>query len=326
MMILGIDIAKASFDVVLYQAGTVIATGQFSNDTAGFKKLKSWLKKKSDEPVWACLEATGRYGDKLAVYLFEQGHQVSLVNPARIKKYRESKLQRTKNDKVDARLIADFCETQKPALWQPPAPELRQLQEMSRRREALIKQQTQEKNRLQAGLQSDLVIASHQASLAFLGQQIQALDEQILAHIQHHPALKLDHDLLVSIKGIGPKTATIILAELPPVANFQNAGQAVAYAGLSPEQHTSGSSVHKQTRLTHIGNQHLKTSMFFPALSAIRHNPIIIALAQRLQAAGKPKMVIVGAAMRKLLQLAFGVLKSRLPFDPDFASKSQLPV
>ena len=325
-MILGIDIAKDSFDVALYENGTVLGSGQFTNKPAGFKKLNTWLKKKTTQPVWACMEATGRYGDQLALYLYEQDHQVSVVNPARTKKYSESKLQRNKNDKIDARTIADFCETQKPALWRPPAPEIRELQEMGRRRAALIKQQTQEKNRLQSGLQSDYVIASHKLSLQFLSQQIKALDEQIQNHINQHPDLKQDRDLLLSIDGIGPKTAALILAELPDVANFDHSGQVVAYAGLSPQQHTSGTSVHKQTRLTKTGNQRLKSTMFFPALSAIRHNPIIINLAHRLQNAGKAKMVIVGAAMRKLLQLAYGVLKSGQPFDPNFASKSQVPV
>ncbi len=325
-MILGIDVAKDTFDVALYENGTVIASGQFTNKPAGYKKLTTWLNKKTSQPVWACLEATGRYGDGLALYLHEQGHQVSLVNPARTKKYAESKLQRNKNDKIDARTIADFCETQKPALWIPPAPEKRELQELVRRREALVKQRTQEKNRVQSGLQSDYVMASHKLSLEFFNQQIKALDKQIKDHINQYPELKKERDLLISIDGIGDKTAALILAELPDIANFNNSGQVVAYAGLSPQEHTSGSSVHKQTRLTKTGNQRLKTTMFFPALTALKHNPIIINLAQRLEKAGKAKMVIVGAAMRKLMQLAYGVLKSGQPFDPNYASKSQAAI
>ena len=116
------------------------------------------------------------------------------------------------------------------------------------------------------------------------------------------------------------RTSFRILGELPDVARFDNVGQVVAYASLSPQQHTSGSSVRKRTKLTKTGNQNIKTALFFPALSAIRYNPIVKALATRLESQGKEKMVIVGAAMRKLLQLIYGILKSGQPFDPNYSA------
>jgi transposase len=325
-MILGIDIAKDKFDVALHQDGKIIVSGQFDNTPAGFKKLRAWLKKKAGQSVWACMEATGRYGDALALYLHEQNYQVSMVNPARIKKYADSKLQRNKTDKLDAKLIADFCWTQQPVLWTPPPPEKRQLKELVRRRNALVNERTREKNRLKSGFESDLVHESIQNHLDFLTQQIAKLEGQIQTHIDQHPTLKRDRELLTSINGIADKTAALILGELPEIDRFDHSGQAVAYAGLSPQQHQSGSSVHKKTRLTKTGNQRLKSALYFPALSAIRHNPIIINQAQRLEQKGKESMVIVGAAMRKLLQLAYGVLKSGQPFDPDYATKSQAAI
>lgn len=320
-MILGIDIAKNKFDVALFQGKRRVARGQFTNNAAGFKKLNRWLKSQTPDPVWACMEATGRYGDALAAYLHQQECSVSMVNPARIKKYAESQLQRNKTDKLDAEIIADFCRTQEPRLWTPPAPEKQQLKEMARRLNTLIKEQTREKNRLSAGPQSAVVRDSLAASLTFLATQITTLEAQLQAHIQQHAALKRNQALLVSIKGIGAKTAAIILGELPEIAKFTNSGQVVAYAGLNPRQHTSGSSVHKRSRLTKIGNSRLKTALYLPALSAIQHNPIVQALALRLEKRGKTGMTIVGAAMRKLLQLAYGVLKSGQPFDPHYVTK-----
>lgn len=322
-MILGIDVAKAKVDVALFDAKQFIAAGQFDNNPAGFKKLGKWLKSKGAEPSRACMEATGRYGDALATWLYQQGHQVSIVNPARIKKYAESQLKRNKTDKLDAQIIADFCRTQEPTLWQPPAPESRELQEMVRRLDALVSEQTREQNRLQAGLESEVVKASITDNLEYLATQITRLEAQIQEHIDRHPDLKRDQDLLLSIKGIGPKTACKILGEVPDMDRFDHSGQVVAYAGLSPQQHTSGSSVHKPTKLTKTGNQSLKTAMYFPAITAIRFNPIVKALAARLESRGKEKMVIIGAAMRKLIQLAYGVLKSGRPFDPDYVANSQ---
>lgn len=111
--ILGIDISKAYDDVYLI-GGEAAASGRFNNDMDGFRQLKKWLKQRKAKEVRACLEATGRYGHELALWLHQQAYKVSIINPTRIKKYGESKLQCNKTDKADAKLIADFCLTQEP--------------------------------------------------------------------------------------------------------------------------------------------------------------------------------------------------------------------
>src|SRR5262249_13439015 len=124
-------------------------TKQFDNAHTGFKALQAWLQALHLEPVHACLEATGSYGEAVALFLHQAGHRVSLVNPARIKGYAQSKMQRNKTDKADARLIADFCLTQKPPLWAPPTPAVAELQALTRRIEVLEEMLQAEKNRLQ---------------------------------------------------------------------------------------------------------------------------------------------------------------------------------
>ena len=322
-IILGIDISKKSFDVALYSGKELLSSGEFINNAGGYKKLSNWLDNQSVASVWACLEATGRYGNALAFYLSNTGHQVSLVNPLRIKKYAESKLQRNKTDQLDAKVIADFCRTQEPSLWQPASAEQEALQELSRRLSALQKERTAEKNRLKSGYKNPKVKESIKRTLLFLNEEIKALEKEIQSHIDQNPDLKKKAKLLTSIPGIGLKTASLILAELPAIERFQNVGQVVAYAGLSPQRHSSGSSVRKKDRLSKMGNRKLKTALFFPAFTVIKHNPVVIALAIRLQKKNKEKMVIVGAAMKKLLQIAYGVLKSETPFDPNYALASQ---
>jgi len=321
--VLGIDISKAYFDVYLV-GGVETASGRFDNEVSGFKQLGKWLKKRKVETMHACMEATGRYGDDLALWLYKQSFQVSVVNPRRIKKYGESKLQRNKTDQIDAKLIADFCLTQEPPLWTPLPEEYKELQALTRRWQMLVDNRTQEQNRLLSGIPSQTVLDSIQVHIDFLNTQIQLVERQIQEHIDQHPSLKQQRDLLVTIPGIAEKSAAKILAELPDPSRFSSADQVVAYAGLSPQQHTSGSSVRKQTKLTKIGKRPLKTALFLPSLCAMRFNPVVCALAQRLRKKGKPKKVVVGAAMRKMMRLVYGVLKSGQPFDPNYAGNFQI--
>lgn len=318
---LGIDVSKAQLDVAL-QIGTALRTASFANTPAGFKKLRNWLKKRHNAPVHACLEATGTYGEAVAAYLTEAGHQVSVVNPARIKAYSQSQLTRNKTDLVDARIIADFCATQHPPLWTPPPPEWKELQAMVRHLDALKAMRQQELNRLGSGGTSPTVATKLHDHIAFLDQQIADLLSQIHDHIDRHPGLKQQHDLLKTIPGIGDITAFTLLAEIRDIRAFDSARQLAAFAGLSPRQNHSGSSVRGKTRLSKTGSASLRSALYMPAVVAKRYNPIIAAFCQRLAANGKPSMVIIGAAMRKLLHLVYGVLKSGLPFDPDYLLKS----
>ena len=177
----------------------------------------------------------------------------------------------------------------------------------------------QERNRLEAGTYSSFVADSLQTVLDVLAAQIQALQQAIQTHVQAYPALQRTRQLLTSIPGIGSLTATRLMVELPDIQAFTTPKQLVAYAGLAPAVHQSGTSVHRRAHTSRKGNAVLRAQLFMPALVALRHNPVIQALQQRLQRAGKAKMVIVVAAMRKLLHLVYGILKSGRPFDPVLA-------
>jgi len=318
-VVLGLDVAKAKFDaVLLHHAQTHHRL--FANTPAGFAELLRWCRHQGEfASLHAALEATGTYGEALAEFLHQHGVRVSVVNPARIRAFAHSELSRTKTDKADAALIARFCVAHQPPPWTPLPREHRQLQALVRRREALQAMRQQERNRLDLESPDSLLRESLHQHVAHLDGQLRDLEAQLQAHLQAHPVLQHSAQLLQSIPGIGQLTALKLLAEAPLLGHYRSARQAAAYAGLSPRQHQSGSSVHGRTRLSKTGNAALRRALYLPAVVAVRANPLLRVFAQRLLAAGKPKMAVIGAVMRKLLHQAHGVLKHNRPFDPNYA-------
>lgn len=325
-MIVGIDVSKDRLDVVVVKADGRSEHAEFSNDQTGWTKLHHFLKKRGSEAgTVACMEATGSYSEEVAEYLYEQQYAVSVVNPARIKAYAASQLQRNKTDKLDAALIADFARTQNPVRWTPPDPAWRELRMLIRHLADLDNDQQRQANRLHA-LQhsayiSPMVLANLEQQLNLLGQQVEQVKAHIQDHIDQHPDLKRQRDLLVSIKGIGQLTAAKMLAEFRAITEFTDVRQLVAYAGLNPRQRQSGSSVRGQSHISKTGRASIRAALYMPAITAQRHNPILRTYAERLTQQGLGKMQIVVAVMRKLLHLIYGILKSGQPFDPHYLNK-----
>jgi transposase len=315
---LGIDISKAKFDVALLIENGKLRHKVFPNTAAGYEQLSTWLAKHHVQRVHACLEATGTYSEALANYLHTSGHIVSVINPAIIKAFASSELSRTKTDKADAGLIARYCLKHQPLAWAPPPPEISELQALLRRLDALMDMRQQESNRLGAGINAASVKASVSDHIAYLDQQIAQTQLLIKDHINNHPSLKQQRDLLNSIPGIGDLTAAKLLAEIVDINHYSSARQVAAFAGLVPRHNESGTSVRGKPRLCKVGTVRLRKALYFPAIVATHHNPVIKALSQRLRERGKCRMLIIGAAMRKLIHIAYGVLKSGKPFDPDY--------
>lgn len=318
---LGLDVAKLKFNAGLVRTGGKLRHKVFPNNPPGFSQLSDWLKKQEVTQVHGCLEATGTYGDSLATYLHEQDHVVSIVNPAAIKAYAQSRLSRTKTDRVDAALIAGFCGERNPPVWHPPEREMQELQALVRRLEALTEMRTAEENRLSSGISVESVRESVEQLLAHLAEQIKRTEKLIHDHINNHPDLKRQRELLDSIPGVGETTAAALLAEVPNFSQYRSARQVAAFAGLVPRERQSGSSVRGRVRLSKIGNARLRRALYFPAITALRCSPFFQEWAQGLRDRGKSKMSIIGAAMRKLIHLAYGVLKTGQPFDPGWARK-----
>jgi transposase len=315
--ILGIDIAKAKLDTHFQRVGASDKPVHrcYDNTAVGHEQLINWLASQQVGQLHVCLEATGTYGRAVALRLHQAGYRVSIVNPLRIKRYGESELLRVKTDRSDAALIARFCLTQQPAAWTPPSQEQQQLQDLVRCLQDLLRLQQQQRCRLHSGPQAAAVAQVNTTVLSCLHTQIASLRQQIEAHILAHESLKTCYDLLLSICGIGPHTAMLLMGELGDLSRFASVRAVVAYVGLAPQPHRSGSSVHGPSPICKHGQAVIRQALYFPAMSAARHNPAIRALYQRLLAAGKPKMVALVAAMRKLLHQIYGVLRSGQVFD-----------
>lgn len=320
--VLGIDIAKLKFNVCLININGKLKHKVFPNTSTGFEQLRDWLSKQGIERVHACMEATGTYGEALALFLYQAGQRVSVVNPAAIKAFAQSRLSRTKTDRVDAELIARFCMAQVPPAWMPLPAEVRELQALVRRLESLTEMRVAEENRLSSGLTVDAVRQSVEEHLDYLSEQIKRTGELIRQHINKHPQLKRQSELLDSIPGIAETTAAHLLAEITDITQYRSARQVAAYAGLVPRERQSGSSLRGRTKLSKIGNARLRKALYFPAITALRCSPFFQAWAEGLQDRGKSKMSVICAVMRKLVHLAYGVLKTGKAFDPEWAKSA----
>ena len=308
---IGVDIAKAKFDVATFVNGKY-TTKSFANTPAGIQAFQTWLAAFPEPHV--CLEATSTYGEALSERLADAGVMVSVVNPARIAAFAKMELSRTKTDKGDAKLIARFCALHTPEPWQPQPRSIRELRALVRRLENLLEMYQMEANRLQT---ADVAVQdSLQTVMTALQRQIDHVRAQIVQHIDNDPDLRGRRDLLDTIPGLGKATIPVLLSVLADPSRFGSAKQCAAYAGLTPSERQSGK-YRGQTRLSKTGDPLLRKALYLPALVAWRHNPVLRPFCERLKARGMNGKAIVCAAMRKLLHIAFGVLKSNRPFDPN---------
>jgi len=315
--VVGIDVAKATLAIVLVRDDGRQKQKQCANSAAGHAELVRWLERHSSTRLPIGVEATGGYHEAVAFALHDAGYPVCVLNPAAVAAYGVSQLRRAKTDATDAVVIADYVRTQQPPPWIPAPVEIRQLQALVRRLDALLEMRTQEQNRLD--LAAPIVRASIAATVTHLDHQIAIVKQQIADHINQFPSLRRSRDLIVSIPGIGDATAALVLGELGSIARFSSARHVAAFAGLVPHVRQSGTSVRGRGVLTRLGACRLRKALYYPALTAARYNAPLRRFAYRLRAAGKPKMVVIAALMRKLLHQIYGVLHSGRPFDPTLA-------
>ncbi|MGB7195692.1 MAG: IS110 family transposase [Collimonas pratensis] len=319
--VVGIDVSKKKLDIALLVNGKTKAK-VVENSADGYKLLLEWLSKSKvvKEALHVCMEATGVYYEPVALALHDAGVAVSVVNPACIKGFGHSENIRNKNDTADAGLIARYCAAMKPAPWVPSPLEQRQLRAWSLRVQALKDIRQQEENRLEANTFSGMTdVAEHvKQHIAWLSAEINKLEDDIDDHIDRHPGLKHDAELIRSIPGIGATTVAKILGQLGNIRRFDSAKAFAAFLGVTPKQRSSGTSIKGRTMISRAGSMSMRAALYMPSLVACRHNPILRRFAERLSATGMAKKAVIGAVMHKMTHLIYGVVRTGKPFDPNY--------
>lgn len=317
MIFLGIDVSKDRLDCAIISDEGERPVGQkaFSNDKPGIEKAAAWLLKVARADlmdVHAILEPTAAYHELAARLLVTKGITVSLVNPAQVRSFAKGIAVLSKTDRIDALLVARYGRLARPRAWCPPAEALADLQALIARLDDIESDLRREENRFEQARARgcpEAIRRSFAQSLRTLKAQRKTLEQAIAEHFSSHEDLRADLQRLRTIPAVGPKTAMRMLALLRG-RSFATARQAAAFLGLVPIERQSGRSVRGRPRLSKAGNPRLRAALYMAAVVATRLNPDVKAQQQRLLGRGKAKMATLGAAMRKLVHLCFGVLKS----------------
>ena len=309
---IGLDISKRTIDVAIL-CDNQYKTAKFDNSKSGFIKLNQWIKNNNLDNSHICMEATGSYYEAVADYLFDQNYRISVVNPLKIKRFSETVFSRTKTDKQDAKLIADFCCKMQPELWIKPTANERRLDDLITFQKQLKEQLVMNKNQLKSA--TDKTVKNDiQKIIKHLNELIKKNQNDIRSLIKEDEKLNNKFNKIKTITGIGEISAEAIINFFCG-RNFESDKQYVAFLGMSPEEKSSGSSVRRGGRLCKNGHRKAKGVYFMPALTAYRKRsfPNFI---NRLEEKGKAKMVIVTAIMRKLATIAFHIYMNETDFDP----------
>lgn len=313
---LGIDVAHDSLEVVIRIERRTHHT-QVPNTLAGWQALGEWVQRfhVATSRIHACLEATGSYSDGISDWLVQAGFRVSVLNPSILSDYREYQRDHGKTDLRDAALLAQYAEKEEPASYVPLPAEVLTLRRLVRFRQQLCKMVGQAQHRLHAARMTAWMrerTVSHRQDMEQWMDQVEMEIRQCL--LTSTPLMQAS-ELLQTIPGIGWWTAAIIVAEIGEIKRFAKVGSLVNLAGLSVVQHQSGTSVHKRPHISRRGREVLRSTIYLCAASCLRSDAGMQRWAQRMRDRGCAEHVIMGATMRKLVHIIYGVWSTQTPYD-----------
>lgn len=309
---LGIDISKETFDVSLPGGGHV----QFSNDSQGYQQLCALL----DDNSHCVMEATGSYYQKLATWIANRSHKVSVINPLVIKRFAQMRLRLAKTDKADAEIIRQYAESEQPELWRPPQEYILQSNEINSLAMLLIKQRTALKNKRHSVISKP---GNYKPILKSLSKQIKAFDEEInrLESLMEKLIKKYEGEMfsrLCTIPGIGRKTAMFLIVVTNGFQSFDSSKKLSAFLGLAPIIRVSGKSIRKQSRISKAGNKIIRNLLFMCSFTACKNNKACADLYNRIVAKGKSKKLALIAVANKLLKQSLAIAKSGTAYQENY--------
>ena len=303
---IGIDISKLTFDVAILNEKEKYNHHKFSNDEEGFKKMSQLLNHELDVCV---MEASGPYYLKLATYLFANRISVCVINPLVIRRFSQMRMSRTKTDKKDAKIIADYGRSETPKLWKPEEDYVLELKQMQAYAEQLNKSRTGFLRQQEAFKQNPVNAVAMNESLQGMIETLEAelafMEIKMIEIVsQHHQKL---FEQLNSIPGIGRKTSMQLIVMSAGFTKFENAKQLCSYVGLSPRIFESGTSVKGKSRICKMGMSRIRAMLYVCSWTAKKSNKACKELYDRLVEKGKPKKLALIAVVNKLLKQAFAI-------------------
>jgi len=312
--IIGIDVSKSSLDVFSIGKGHHC----FTNDEKGFKKLLTIY----GNSGCYVMEATGCYHQLLAIYLYELGLSVSVVNPLVIKRFIQMKLQKLKTDKSDSKMICQYGLEQDLEQWAPASKYISSCKRTYGAISLYLKQSTALSNTLHSlsssGITKGKLVLSLNRQLRGLKKEIKLLELEVEKEIKTYDSELYTN--LKSIPGIGSKTAMLLLIHTNGFRDFVSYKQLISYFGLAPTERSSGSSIRGRSRINKNGDGTIRNHLFMCSFTACNSNPQCKALYDRIVNKGKSKKLALIAVCNKLLKQAFGLAKSGLVYDKNYKS------
>jgi len=312
--IVGIDVSKDTLDVY----GVHYGSKNYLNAPKGFRSL---VKDFGIDSHYV-LEVTGAYSYQLALYLYESGVKVSVINPLIIKRFMQMKLQRNKTDKSDAKMICDYGENQDLTQWEPDPSYVVDSKSLYSSLELYSKQSTACKNQLHSlksrGLVSGSLIRSLNRQLKHLKSEMVTLEQELEKIVKEYQGDM--YARLKTIPGIGSKTAALLIVSTNGFKGFESNGQVSSYFGLAPIERSSGSSIRGVSRISKFGNKKVRNHLFLCSFTACKCNPQCQALYERIVNKGKSKKLALIAVANKLIKQAYGIAKSELAYDANYRS------
>lgn len=327
--VLGVDVDQKNLVVTLGKLTEdltveLYAHRVFANNKKGFLSLLKWVNSLTDRSIsfQIVMEATGVYHEKFAYFLDEKGYALSVVLPNKISNYMRTLDIRTVTDKSCSQAIARFGLERKLDCWKRPKKIYKRLQQLTRERGQIIDERTMVKNQLHAEkTEADPNMNSLkrlESRIKFLKGQDAEIMKELNVYLKEDDTLAQQVKRITTIPGVGELTAMTVLAETNGFELIRNKRQLTSYAGLDVKEKLSGTSVHKKPKISKQGNRSLRKAMYFPAITAIKHNKVQKDLYERITDKNGIKMKGLVAVQRKLLELIYTIYKNETVFDPEY--------